>query len=228
MYLTILRDSLCVGSCYGLLYFILLFNKHYAKLDYSTRMYIVKNFVKSAILFYISLNSFSDLIPSIYYNEFDNFICRKYASLYVSNDIVALLVVKRLPITTKIHHSITTGLLFYSFNIDFNNEDNFGKLLVVYTLLSSFAFMVNFYLAARFFKKDEIYNRYIDKIRIYSYNIYALLCLINWIIHGLVISIKFYLNQIYLCYAFYCFILIFIINDDLILMSWLKKESIKE
>lgn len=230
-YLIILHDCLFIGSSYLVLYFILLFNKSFASFEYSKRMYIVKNFIKSGALCYITLCSFNDLIPQ-FYNVCNNELIRRHASIYVSNDIVALLVVKRLPLTTKIHHSITTLLLFYAFYIDFNDIKHVGTLLIVYTTLSSYTFIVNFYLAARFFRSEEtgitkynsLKNKYIDNIRKFAYFNYKYICAVNWTIHITVLILKLFNNELYIPYYFYCFVLYFIISDDLILMEWLKNK----
>ena len=179
--------------------------------------------------------SLYDILPQ-FYNEFDNEIIKKYASMYVSNDIMALVIVRRLPLTTKIHHSITSLLLFYTFNIDFNDEKQFGELLVVYTVLSSYTFIVNFYLGIRYFKikviedtssylYDDTINRYIDIIRNFAYYNYKYICILNWSIHIITIVFKLLNNQIYISYYFYCILLYFIINDDLILMDWLCEKT---
>lgn len=235
-YSTIIRDCSFVGFNYILLFNVLILNNTFRCFDYSKQLYIVKNLVKSGVLGYITLMSFSDVLPQ-FLNKFDNEIIKNYASLYVSNDIIALIFVERLPLTTKIHHSITTLLLFYTFNIDFNDNKHFGELLVIYTILSSYTFIVNFYLGIRYFRTNEIdnissclynntINRYIDITRIIaSYN-YKYICILNWFIHINIILFKLFNNQLYIPYYFYCFLLFFIVNDDLILMSWLSKKSI--
>ena len=230
-YLVILQDCVCISSSYAVLYFILIFNKSFASFEYSKRMYIVKNFIKSAALCYMAISSFNDLIPQ-FYNVCDNELIRRHASIYVSNDIVALLVVRRLPLTTKIHHTITTILLFYSFNVDFNDETHFGKLLIIYTMMSSYTSIVNFYLAARFFRTKEdstrkyscIKNTYIDNIRKIAYYNYKYICALNWTLHINILMFKLFNNKIYFSYYFYFFFLYFIISDDLILMSWLRNK----
>ena len=45
-------------------------------------------------------------------DKYDMPVIRDLASFYVSNDIIALAVVPNLPMTTKIHHSITTLFSF--------------------------------------------------------------------------------------------------------------------
>ena len=61
-YLIIAKHCLSISVGYAILYFILLFNEIFMKQKYSTRMYIVKNFLKSFILFYIAVNMSYDLL----------------------------------------------------------------------------------------------------------------------------------------------------------------------
>ena len=231
-YLIILQDCMFIGFCYILLFNVFTLNCTFNSFNYSKKMYIIKNLIKSFTLCYLTFISFNNIIPQFYYT-FDNNIIKKYASLYVSNDIMAIIIVRRLSLTTKIHHSITTLLLFYTFNIDFNDYKQVGTLLVIYTTLSSYTFIVNFYLGIRFFKTNlneknseylyhYIKNRYIDNIRYIAYYIYKYVCLFNWFIHICIILFKLINNQLYMIYYFYFFLLYFIVNDDLILMSWLK------
>lgn len=234
-YLIIAKHCLSISVGYAILYFILLFNEIFMKQKYSTRMYIVKNFLKSFILFYIAVNMSYDLLSD--YLEgitiLDNNMIRIYGSLYVSNDIVALIVVRRLPLTTKIHHTVTTLLLLYFFTLDINDYSNIGILILVYSFFSIYAFTVNFYLAARYFRvEDRNYvtkyinkNRYIDNIRHWSYYIYALLCAINWTINSIIYMVKIYNNTLNWEYILYAVIMSMIIRDDLILMDWLKNKS---
>lgn len=223
-----------IGINYLLFFNILNLNNKFKQLEYSKQMYVVKNIIKSGVLCYLTLMSFYDILPQ-FYNEFNNEMIKKYASKYVSNDIMALIIVRRLPLTTKIHHSITSLLLLYTFNIDFNDEKQFGELLIIYTILSSYTFIVNFYLGLRYFKTKVIENtssylyintknRYIDIVRNIAYYNYKYICILNWFIHISIIIFKLINNQLYISYYFYCILLYFIINDDLILMNWLSEN----
>ena len=164
-------------------------------------------------------------IPSIY-GEFKNREANLFSSAYVANDFIGLLVVPNLPRSTKFHHIVTTSLLLYSYTIDFT-EENVGRWMFIYTLMSTFTFLVNTYLGLRFIEtpKDSMINRLIDNIRILAYYIYLTSCIINWIIHILLTSQKVYNFDLQLSYILYLFLLIPIINDDLILLNWLYNKK---
>lgn len=228
-------DVLCVLSrvlCYYLFVYIgLTFNSNFQKFQYKRQIYMVKNIVKSILLAYMSIYSTIDFITFVKNDYFDKTIVNYYASLYVANDLLALLLVPNLPKTTEIHHKITSFLLLYTLNVDFNDIQNVGKLLFIYTILSSYTFLVNMYLGIRFLENEssQIHiNTIIEYNRISAYYIYLVCCCINWSIH-----ISIYMNRLYnhifnIHYFIYGILLFFIIKDDLILMSWLKKKCIKQ
>lgn len=206
------------------------FNTTYQKIKLSKQLYVIKNIVKSFILFYIGILSTIDLAYFIINNHFDMTLVYYYASLYVSNDILALIIVPNLPKTTQIHHQITSLFLLYALNVDFNDISNVGKLLFIYTIFSSYSFLVNFYLGLRYLKNESCeispLNTIIEYSRVASYHIYKSTCIVNWIIQGSIIIHRIYIGIFNLHYFVYCILLIFIIKDDLILMNWLKKKNI--
>ena len=224
-YLDLLQTLLNVSGYYIIFYVVLVFNSHFQTLKLSRQLYIVKNVVKSWILMYVAIYASIDLYNYFVTNEINMKLIYHYASIYVSNDILALVLVPNLPYTTRIHHMITSLFLIYTLNIDYNDINNVGQLLFIYTLFSSYTFLVNFYLGIRFLKheKNKYLNEIIEYSRVYAYYIYKYSCFINWTIHILLLSYRAYLGLFNLHYLFYSGLLFFIVKDDLILMSWLKK-----
>lgn len=223
-YLNLLTTLFNVLGHYIVFYVVLVFNSHFQTIKISRQLYIVKNIVKSWILLYVAIYASIDLYYYFITNEINMNLIYHYASIYVSNDILALILVPKLPYTTRIHHMITSLFLLYTLNIDYNDINNVGQLLFIYTLFSSYTFLVNFYLGIRFLKHDK--NNYLNEIieysRIYAYNIYRYSCFINWIIHILLLSYRAYIGVFNLHYLIYSCLLFFIVKDDLILMNWLK------
>ena len=121
----------------------------YNKLPLERRRYIVKNIIKSFFLLILSYGMFQPVIwPAIRYNQWNNRLIHFAGALYTSNDVMGLVMVKNLPYSTKMHHMITSVLCLTCFGIDFQTS-HLGKLMFVYTLSSSHAYLVNFYLGAR-------------------------------------------------------------------------------
>ena len=209
----------------------------FKKLNYNKKMNIIKNITKSSFLFYIFVIGTKEIFEFIINDVYDMNKVRNYGAIYVSCDLVALLIIPKLPKTTKIHHYSTLFLLSIVSYYDANKKD-VVKFICIYTMWSYFSFMVNFYLGVRFFivKKDndklsrfdKINNKIIDNIRIISYYNYLLCCIFNWSIHIYMLSIKLYNFNIDIVTSIYLLFLIPIIKDDLILMSWLKNNSLNK
>jgi hypothetical protein len=223
-YIISLNNTLSVLGLYIIMSVPLNFNTNFQNIKLEKKMYIIKNVVKSLVLLYVGIFSTIDFIHFIYNDEFKMNAVYDYASFYVANDFIALLIVPNLPQTTKLHHQITCLFLVYTLHVDFNSIQNVGQLLFIYTIFSSYAFLVNFYLGIRFLKNknDSHLNKIIDYSKRYAYYIYIVSCIINWIIHIVLLSYRAYLGVFNLHYILYSGLLYFIIKDDLILMSWLK------
>jgi len=210
---------------YPTVHFTLFFNTKYKNYDYNKKCYIIKNIIKSLILGYISVDAFN-LLSNAYVDIWDNKVLNEFATIYVANDIVGLLLIPKLPFTTKIHHLTSAFFLIYSYHIEVN-EPNIGRLLFILCIFSCFSFLVNFYLAIRYLenKEDKILTRSINVIRRTSYYIYIVCCVINWCIQLIYIYHRVLDNTFDYTYCVYLGLLAFIINDDLILMSWLRNQN---
>ena len=157
-------------------------------------------------------------------------ILRWWGTLYVANDLTALIMVEKLPQNTRNHHIMSLILLNIVFLFD-GNEMEIVKFIVIYTIFSYFTFLVNLYLGCRFLILDindnhkisiQI-NKCIDILRHLAFYNYSISLFINWGFHlyyGLYCLTSFGLSHlIYLCF------LLPIINDDIILLKWLKTKS---
>jgi hypothetical protein len=204
----------------------------YNSLPHRNKVYIIKNLIKTTIMFYITFELFNFILPNIIFrNNWDDKILRYYGGFYVANDIIGLLMVPKLPYTTKFHHITTLLLYTISCYVSFQNKT--VKMLFCYTLFSCIPFLVNLFLAIRFFHtkgdkltyQEENINSVIDLCRIISYNVYNLTCIINWSIHIIYFTNCFYYYTFGLGELLYTIILMPIVNDDLILLSWLKDKK---
>ncbi len=227
---------------YRILYLLLnkLFIKSnsYNNLQSHKRMYILKNIIKSFSMFIIFLYTTNRLSKYFYYDKYDHELIRYYGGAYVANDLLALLIVDKLPQTTIIHHRLSVFLYYLIISFDINSIFVL-KLLVVYTFFSYCAFMVNLYLGLRYFIQENTttnvtinslmiqnVNAIINNVRISAYYNYIICCSLNWSIHLYFLLKRFYLNLFSYTELLYCLLLIPIIRDDLILMSWLRKKYI--
>lgn len=255
------------NCCYYIYPYFLSLNSNYNILKDDKKIYVIKNVIKSVNLLLL-ITQTNNLISFIKFNKHlsNNFV-NNFASFYVSNDIVALYRVKKLPSSTLFHHIMTTILLFVSYNIDFENleDTSLAKLLIVYTCFSCYPFTVNSYLGLRFleYKEEKIkinhdrnidnhdrnidnqnytqenkencnnelkltkltskqlyFNIFLEILRQSSFWIYMICIICNWTyqIFNLII------NPFTLGRLIYVFCMFPIVNDDIVLLSWLKKK----
>lgn len=181
------------------------------------KMYVIKNLTKSLMLANLAM-----MIPANIYNiitdKSDLMFMKQCAMHYVINDIIGLLIVRKLPRTTIIHHLTTTTFAFLT-QLKQTNELDIITLIEIYAMFSAMAFCVNFYLGMRILPL----NIHIKKIlSITSLIVYSSTCLVNWIIQFYFVYKLFFIypTQVLL----YIFFFMAVARDDVILMTWLKND----
>lgn len=194
-------------------------NKEYKELSDDRKNYFLKNLVKAGVLMYISgIGSYviyQGYILRIWKNKLIYMVGYQYAAL----DILGLIMVRKLPINSKIHH-ISSFLLAY-LNTKVNYEQStFWVGLPIYCLLSCYAFLVNLFLAMRLIKGLKELKILID-ICYYSY---GLLLLVNW---SYQINVIYNFFELSIGLLFYVSLILFVANDDIKLMKFLKYHRIK-
>lgn len=224
-----------ICSVYAILYLIcyrlLLFHNSFNDLKFSKKLYVVKNVIKSsslAYLTYITIPYVPDLLTLSY---LDMNLVRWWGTLFVANDLTALILVPNLPSNTQNHHLMTVIFLNIVYLFD-GNQVEIIKLISIYTIFSYYAFLVNLYLGVRFLvlKNKEhnpihnLVNNIIDKLRVLAYYNYAICLCLNWSFHIYYIWVN--LFNLSLCHLFYFIFLVPIIKDDLILLGWLKNKNV--
>lgn len=165
--------------------------------------YIVKNVLKAMVLPVLLVYATMTILLK---EEWDNATVRRVASAYVANDFIALLMC-RLPLSTRTHHTASCLFLVYAHTIDFNDNRD-AVLLFYYTLFSAAAFPVNMYLGLRHCVDN------LDKLRIVSKYIYIISLAMNWT------------TQIIMGMGSwgYTLLLLCIVYDDVVLLKWLSKQ----
>ena len=189
----------------------------YNNLPTFRQMYIQKNFIKS---FYLALltvyATFKVVWPIVHKDQWNTYVIHRLAALYVSNDFTGLVCVDRLPQTTKIHHIVTTILVFVALDLDFQTSD-IGQAMLVYTMASSAAYIVNLHLAVRWlWPKDAL-----KVLRYIAAAVYVSTCAMSWSWHlwWAITRASFHLGHV-----FYFLLLGWIVRDDIILMQWLTRD----
>jgi len=201
---------------YNVLYFILdKYVKSFREINPEhKKMYVVKNFTKSAMLANLCC-----LIPNHIWGVFsgncDLYFMKQCAIHYVINDIVGLLVVKKLPTTTKIHHITTTIFAFLTL-LKTNNTIDIITLIEVYAMFSALAFCVNFYLGFRVFPSNVLIKK---NLSLLSFIVYVGTCCFNWIVQVFLVYQLFFISIWQVC--IYIVFFFSVARDDVILMKWL-------
>jgi len=150
-------------------------NENYTLLAIEKKSYFQKNILKSFALVLISIFGSVIFFDGFINNKWNNQQIYRLGYFYSALDFLGLLKVHNLPKNSKIHHIITFILSLINSQIDYNIP-SIWRGLIIYCLLSSYAFGVNYFLGVRLiFPLGNL--RKIIKYNIISY---ASLLLINW------------------------------------------------
>jgi hypothetical protein len=181
------------------------------------KMYVIKNFIKSFFLAGLCthLYKFTNLTSG----TLNLMFIKQCAIYYIMNDVIGLLLVKKLPTTTKIHH-MTTSLCGLAVIMKESNNLDILVLIILYGAFSSISFCVNFYLGFRVYSTNIQVKRYLSNI---SFWVYLLSCIINWIIQTKLAIAVIPTVPIYHTLFYFTF-LYFVGKDDIILMKWLYDD----
>ena len=228
--------SYIVYKSYEPMSLILNNNKKFKSYALDKQYYIIKNFIKSIVMAFIFFFMITVFIPNLLNDVWVDTHNRLIGVFYVSNDLAGLFAVPNLPKSTKLHHYTTVFLMTTICFISTEQEENIGRLIVVYTIFSCIPFLVNSYLGLRFFytrgeektltKNQKKVNKIIDINRISAYYIYLVCCICNWTYHGIFLLNRINLGEFNLMYLVYYGLLIPIVNDDIILLTWLKNNKL--
>ena len=193
--------------------------RNYDKFDIYDRKrknYIIKNYMKSKILNYISIATIP-LIPFIIF-DIGNITkcCHFLGFLYTAGDTGALIKDINMSLSTKIHHSITTCFGFLNTTIDFGNAHSISKMLALYCILSCYSYDVNYCLGMRFLV-SETENINLKKK---AYLRYLMCCCVNWSLH--IIYLLYNIKNMEIVVIAYFSLIGMIVYDDIVLLKWLQ------
>jgi hypothetical protein len=203
--------------------------------DNNKQFYIIKNLIKALSMTCIFSLLITIVIPNILNGIWVDFHNRIIGAFYVSNDLAGLFAVPNLPSSTKFHHYTSTTLFTLICILSTEHEENIARLIVIYTIFSCIPYLVNSYLALRFFynRGDELTenqqrnNRILDINRKTAYYIYISCCIFSWLYHLDFLIRKLLTSTLTLPYIMYYLLLVPIINDDIILLRWLKDNRLE-
>ena len=222
----LLSSAICLVACV-LIY--LLLNKLHTKFSQINpphkKWYVVVNVMKGVVLGLMVANS--KFLPGsakiVFGGEAAILETKRTTALYVMTDLVGIILVPKLPLSTLMHHYMTIliGLGIWSNNIGADTWEGMvgvTKMAFMYGSFSCIPFAVNIFLGLRvMFEKNlwMIFNCYFGLIA------YIASISLNWSLH---------ISWLYYCFTnwdlsvwffLYCGILAHIIRDDIKLVKYL-------
>ena len=199
-------------------------NEKYRKLGEDKRLYVVSNLLKAVLLGAISPIASTILYQTMVLNQWNNNLIRNVGILYALPDSTSLVLVRKMQLTTKVHHIIVCLFNLVSMHNDYQ-QDNIIRCMIIYACLSCFAFIVNLLLGVRYLHNNQRIGVVMAKAALY---IYMICCLINWTWHGKYVYTLVNKCDNTMCQVAipsYCAMIMMLAWDDIKLNKWLYKES---
>eukprot|EP00123_Amoebidium_parasiticum_P021584 comp6994_c0_seq1/m.2729 comp6994_c0_seq1/g.2729 ORF comp6994_c0_seq1/g.2729 comp6994_c0_seq1/m.2729 type:complete len:327 (-) comp6994_c0_seq1:90-1070(-) len=190
--------------------------------DQDKKFYVLSNLIKCVLLAAFSPYCVVLLRDTLVMNEWPSTRIRNLGALYAITDFTSLLVVRRMQWTTVLHHVCVVVFNAFSMRNDYS-EENVFRLVMVYAVCSTFAYMVNLLLASRFLHVGEKAAYVLSNIALV---VYGSACCMNWAWQLYYLRRLVMISNHWSIY-FYVVLIGFVIYDDLILNRWLCHNAIK-
>ncbi len=191
------------------------------------KLYVLANLAKAILLGILALSprywagSFR-----FYSDKFQGVEIKRCGIIYIVTDFVALFLVPKLPRSTLLHHITTSVMAIVVTSVElqmpgWNGFLGVAKMGILYGLFSSAAFPVNIYLALRVVYPNAKWMPVLVHVSLWTY---ILCCILNWSIHAVWVFRLVSQWQFSVIPLFYLGAVCFMVNDDIILLSWLVKR----
>ena len=193
------------------------------------KWYVVANLSKAFFLgcIVLSTNYTSELVR-VFSDDFgSSLLTKRSMALYVVTDIVALLLVPKLPRSTVIHHVVTflLGSVTWGTNLQIKGYKgvlSVAKMGFIYGMICCISFLVNAYLALRVVYPKSKAVKVLCFVSLISY---VVCCGVNW-----TYQIYWFVNLIstgeFSLYAVvYILLMLTVVNDDIVLIKWLLMQN---
>lgn len=193
------------------------------------KWYVVANLSKAFFLASMAIST-KYWIGSYRIFGFDNFSgleIKRTGLLYLVTDVVALYMVPKLPMSTILHHVVTTALIMIMTTVNLSLKGWSGllgvvKMTILYGVFSSVAFCVNAYLALRVVYPHSKGMQVLVHLSLWPY---ILLCAGNWTIHALWLGGVIMRLDVTIATVLYMFAVGAMVHDDIVLIKWLWKRT---
>ena len=193
------------------------------------KWYVVANISKSFFLGCLALSTkyWYGAYKAHILDEFQPIELKRCIAVYITTDLVALYMVPKLPVSTILHHVVTTSLSLLVFGINlkikgFDGILGFAKMGLLYGVMSTIPFLVNAYLALRVVYPKAMF---VKSLCFLSLATYLVCCGLNWSIHLMWIFGYWGHFDFSFYPVMYSVLLVFIVNDDIVLIKWLIRQN---
>jgi hypothetical protein len=203
------------------------YSTSFGRLDSRKKMYVVSNLLKAAALAVQTPYVLHFLYEALYLDIWNSIKIRNLGNLYAIPDGVSLLLVRKMSISTKIHHSIVCLFNIISLQVDYGEVSVF-RCMPVYASLSTLSYLVNSTLAFRYLDLDSTTSK---RFNTAALAIYLSCCLTNWTWHLWYLPVLWDGCQTGGCQILigvYCSLIATVIWDDLVLIYWLFRNTRKK
>ena len=175
------------------------------------KTYVTMNLTKSIILGLLCVGFIYSLLEGTVF-KYDRLVL--FGGIYVILDLLALFIVHKMQKNTIIHHIVVQILYVICLYYEFDLYNPIIKGIIIYTVFSSFAYMVNGFLAMRVFMQEQ----WLELLAKTSAYIYMCCCAINWAWQIIILT-----NLGWIPSVLYSSLLGLIIFDDIVLIKYLLK-----
>ena len=193
------------------------------------KWYVVANISKSFFLGCLALSTkyWYGAYKAHILDEFQPIELKRCIAVYITTDLVALYMVPKLPVSTILHHVVTSALSIFVFGVNLEGKQlsgifGFAKMGVLYGTLSCIPFLVNTYLALRVVYPKVMLVKILSFLSLATY---IVSCSLIWSIHLMWIFGYWGHFDFSFYPVMYSVLLVFIVNDDIVLIKWLIRQN---
>jgi len=215
---------ICASSYFVLHYFLSEYSTSYRTVSLDKQFYVLSNLIKGAILAGCTPLAIEVLYTSVWLDHWPATVIRNLGCVYCIPDAVSLFMVRRMARTTVFHHISVCVLCMFNIYNDYA-EENVCRLVVVYAVFSTFAYLVNLLLASRFL---DVSDGVSVALSVGASVIYGTCCAINWVWQGYYIHHLLAINMFDWSVYVYILLMLVLVWDDLVLQKWLCKNILKK
>jgi len=193
-------------------------------------MYVVNNVMKSIVLGIdvLSMSWWTYQYNVYWLGKFSSMtpihvlLMKKVAAIYASTDLASLIVVDKLPMSTKVHHYASTILGLLIFSSRFDNNVTTVHMILLYGFFATLAYSTNWFLGMRVMYRSNLGMRCAAAV---AFVVYAGSCAGNWSYHAVWFAYCIYQKNVSLFMLIYIAMMILLINDDVKLILWLFRYA---